>query len=332
MPTIDDVASLADVSISTVSRALTRPDMVAESTRERVLAAAQAIGYLHNPSARALATGRTGLLGLTVPTLANPYFGPIISGAQTAAEEAGCELVIAVSQGKPARERVLLRRLQGRVDGLVAVAPRGPARCLVEQSRIQPVVTVNRTVRGVGSVIIDTPSGLRELGRHLTELGHRRVAYVGGPPGSWMDAKRQRALNSAVSRAAGELVVLPQREPTIAAGSTSALDLVADRCTAVVAYNSVLAVGLLQQLRTMGIAVPGDISLACADDLTDVGLSVPDITALHVPAEEAGRQAIEIILQHPITEAAPNADPARTVTSRTLPVALTEGSSTAPPP
>src|SRR3954471_11208487 len=97
MMRLEDVAREAGVSASTVSRALGRPDMISEATRSRVLAAAERLGYRHHPAARALVTGRTGLLAFSVPSLANPFYAPVIAGAQEAAEEAGYELIVVVT-------------------------------------------------------------------------------------------------------------------------------------------------------------------------------------------------------------------------------------------
>jgi DNA-binding LacI/PurR family transcriptional regulator len=325
--TITDVARAAGVSIATVSRAIRQPDIVSERTRRRVLAAVSEVGYMHNPAARALATGRNELLGLTVPSLTNPFLTPIISGAQQAAEENGYDLVIVVDAADPQRQATLMARLRGRVAGLVAVAPRGRSGLLSQQARAQPVATVNRKVPGVSSVVIDTNEGLRCLGRHLTGLGHRRIAYVGGPEGSRTDRDRLGALEEVVREADGEVAALPITEPTFAAGTVSADGVARSGCSAVIVYNSVVTVGLVHQLRAMGIGVPEDLSVACADDLTDAGLSFPHLTALHIPAHEAGRRAASMVLER-LELRSPSAGPQR-AEHALLPVELLPGTSTA---
>lgn len=294
--TINDVARVAGVSIATVSRAIRQPEIVSEGTRRRVLAAVSEVGYTHNPAARALATGTNELLGLTVPSLTNPFLTPIVSGAQQAAEEHGYDLVITVDAAERDHQATLMARLRGRVAGLVAVSPRGASRVFADQARAQPLATVNRRISGVSSVVLDTSEGLRALGRHLTALGHRRIAYVGGPRGSRTDRERLRALEGVVHDAAGEVEALPIADPSFAAGTVIAKDVARSGCSAVIVYNSVVTVGLVHQLRLIGVGVPEDLSVACADDLTDAGLSIPHLTALHVPAHEAGYRAAAMVL------------------------------------
>ncbi|MFE6159308.1 LacI family DNA-binding transcriptional regulator, partial [Streptomyces sp. NPDC056486] len=117
MATLLDVARAAGVSKATASRALQRPELVAESTRLRVREAADRLGFHPNAAARALTTGRTGLIGLIVPTLSNPFFAPLVMGAQQAAEETESHLLIAVSEYDAQREAALADRLSEQADG-----------------------------------------------------------------------------------------------------------------------------------------------------------------------------------------------------------------------
>ncbi|WP_405690425.1 LacI family DNA-binding transcriptional regulator [Streptomyces sp. NBC_01185] len=294
MARLEDVAREAGVSASTVSRALSRPDMVSEATRARVVAVAESLGYRHNSAARALVTGRTGLLAFSVPSLANPFYAPVLAGAQEAAEEAGCELIVVVTNGSSAREQALYDRLAERVDGFAAAAPLAAGPLLTDVARRLPLVTLDRRVRGVSSVVIDTPSGLGDLGAHLSGLGHRRIAYLGGPEGSWLDPRRLRGLREAATDC--EVRALGPYPPEFEAGVRAAEAVLDSGCTAVVAYSSTLLLGLLHRMTMLGVTTPGDISLACADDLSAAGLAMPDVTALRVPAAEAGRRAVERLL------------------------------------
>ncbi|MDI3409242.1 LacI family DNA-binding transcriptional regulator [Streptomyces cavernicola] len=295
MTKLEDVAEEAGVSASTVSRALSRPDMVSEATRTRVLDAAERLGYRHNQAARALVTGRTGLLAFSVPSLANPYYAPVIAGAQAAAEEAGCELIVVVTDGSAEREQALYARLSERVDGFAAAAPVSAGTQLSQVARKRPLVTLNRRVRGVSSVVVDTPAGMGALGGHLAGLGHRRIAYLGGPDGSWLDPRRLSALREAVPDC--EVAALGPYPPEFEAGVRAADAVLDTGCTAVIAYSSTLLIGLLHRLTLLGKSAPHDLSLACADDLSASGLAMPEVTALHVPAAEAGRRAVQRLLE-----------------------------------
>ncbi|WP_328827120.1 substrate-binding domain-containing protein [Streptomyces ureilyticus] len=135
-----------------------------------------------------------------------------------------------------------------------------------------PKVTVDRTVRGLLRVV-DTPGGVRELMAHLTGLGHRRIAYLGGPPGSWMDQQRRKAARTAVADGGGELIVLDPVPPQVDAGLAAAEGLVRrdEGVSAVLVHSSYVLLGLLTGLRAAGLRVPKDISLAASDDLTVIG-------------------------------------------------------------
>ncbi|MGY0057015.1 LacI family DNA-binding transcriptional regulator [Streptomyces sp. LZ34] len=291
------------MSTSTASRALSRPDMVAAETRERVAKAAAEMGFTLNATARALTTGHTGLVGVIVPTLANPFFPPIVTGVQESLAEAGGNVLLGVSDRSEERERELAAQLGSRVDGLVLVAPVSGDATLRELAERLPVATVDRTTPGLPGVVVDTPGGVRELMAHLLGLGHRHIAYLGGPPGSWMDRQRTKAARKAVEDSGGELTVLDPVPPQVDAGLAAAEHLVrgAERVTAVMAYSSYVLLGLLMGLRGAGLRVPEDISLAASDDLTVIGMTQPGSTALHVPLQEAGAAACRLVREAPHT-------------------------------
>jgi len=296
MVTLADVARAAGVSKATASRALSRPDMVAADTRERVLAVAATMGFEFNASARALTTGRTGLIGVLVPSLANPYFAPIVTGAQRALSAHGENILLAVSEGSQSSEHELAGKLASRVDGLVFIAPVSPDSAIRSFTSKLPVVTVDRTVPAVPGVLIDTPGGVADIVTHLAGLGHRAIAYVGGPDGSWMAERRNSAVEEAARRSGVDLTALGPVGPRIDAGLAVAEHIAAERSvTAVVAYSSYLLLGLHLGLREAGVRVPEDISLAAADDLTAISADRPDTTALRVPLEEAGISAVRLL-------------------------------------
>ncbi|MEU9880378.1 LacI family DNA-binding transcriptional regulator [Streptomyces phaeochromogenes] len=296
MVTLADVAGAAGVSKATASRALSRPDMVAADTRERVLAVAATMGFEFNASARALTTGRTGLIGVLVPSLANPYFAPIVTGVQRALSEHGENILLAVSEGSQSSEHELAGKLASRVDGLVFIAPVSPDSAIRSFTSKLPVVTVDRTVPAVPGVLIDTPGGVADIVTHLAGLGHRAIAYVGGPDGSWMAERRNSAVEEAARRSGVNLTALGPVGPRIDAGLAVAEHIAAERSvTAVVAYSSYLLLGLHLGLREAGVRVPEDISLAASDDLTAISADRPDTTALRVPLEEAGIAAVRLL-------------------------------------
>jgi len=290
MVQLADVARLAGVSKSTASRALSRPDMVSAQTRERVREAAAQLKFRHNPAARALTTGRTGMLGLILPTLSNPYFGPLVLGAQQAAEELDSHLLVAVSEHSPEREQRLAERLAGQVDGLL-ISSLGTDAEVRRLARLRPTVVLERLVPGLPCVLVDTPTGLVALVEHLVAQGHRHIAYVPGPPGSWGDRHRTDAVTGALEAAGGNPTVTRPYPPTFDAGIAVA-DRIPRGVTAVIAYNSSITLGLLHGLPLHGRRVPADIALASADDLALLGATTPSITTLDLPVAECGTRAV----------------------------------------
>lgn len=322
MATLLDVARAAGVSKATASRALQRPELVAEATRHRVQKAADQLGFQPNASARALTTGRTGLIGLIVPTLSNPFFAPLVMGAQQAAEETESHLLIAVSEYDAQREATLADRLSEQADGLIMVTPTGTDAALRERFRRRPLVLVDRQVGRLPAVVADTAAGLAQLLGHLLAQGHRTIAYVSGPAGSWADEQRRTALSAQAAVAEASLHVLGPLPPTFDAGIEASRAL-PDAVTAVLAYNSYLALGLLHGLGAAGRRVPEDVSLAAADDLSTLGATTPPVTALDVPLQEAG--ALAVTRLHDLLDGH-----RRTVTSH-LPTPPVLRASTAPP-
>ncbi|MFJ6696868.1 LacI family DNA-binding transcriptional regulator [Streptomyces sp. NPDC091272] len=324
MSTLADVAREAGVSKATASRALRRPEMVAAATLERVRAAAGRLGFHPNPAARALTTGRTAMLGLIVPTLANPFFAPLVLGAQQAAEETDNHLLIAVSEYDADREAALADRISDQVDGLIMVAPVGTDAALRARAARRPLVLVDRRVGRLPAVVLDTAAGTADLLRHLLDLGHRDIAYVSGPAGSWADSHRRTAMHALTDATEGaRLHVLGPLPPTFDSGITAAA-AIPPRATAVVAYNSYLALGLLHGLKAAGLEVPRDMSLAAADDLSALASTTPAVTALDVPVAAAGAQAVTRLLEA-------REGIRRTVTSH-LPTLLRPRASTTHPP
>jgi len=189
-PTITDVAARAGVATSTVSRALSRPERVNVHTREHVLAVVEELGYVPNPAARALESGRTRTIALLVPDITNPYFAGVIKGAERAAAAAGLTLVLGDTQESAATEEQLVRRLGRSVDGFVLSATRLPDDDLRRAAEAGPVVLVNRAARGLPCVVADYDSGTRQIVDHLASLAHESFVFAGGPAESWSGHRR----------------------------------------------------------------------------------------------------------------------------------------------
>ena len=294
--TIRDVARAAGVSPATVCRALTTPDRVRDTTRARVLRAADELGYSPNRAARGLVTGRTGNLGIIVPDLANPFFPGVVKGMQARAREADYAVFLADTDEDPTVEADLVRVLGKQVDGIVLCSPRmseEDLRALVGET---PVVLLHRRVGRIPSVTVDNLDGMRQAVAHLSALGHRRVGYVGGPRTSWSHRERLRGLRTATGAAGVELVEIGNVTPRFSGGVAAADLVLAAGVTAVVAYNDVVALGLLSRFRTRSVRVPAQMSVIGVDDIAMSAMVHPSLTTVALPTEQTGRAGVDLLL------------------------------------
>jgi len=294
--TIRDVARAAGVSPSTVSRVFTMPDIVSEATRTAVCQAADRLAYAPNRAARGLITGRTSNLGVIVPDLANPFFPGVVKGVQARAHDADYAVFLADTDEDSAAEARLVRALAKQVDGVVLCSPRmseADLRAIVDDTTL---VLCNRRIGRTPSITFDNSDGMRQAASHLRALGHRRVAWVGGPKASWSNKERTRGLRTAVAAAGLELDQVGNFPPHFEGGVAAADLVAATDVTAVIAYNDLMALGIISRLRGRGLAVPDDLSVIGIDDIPFSGMSVPALTTVALPKEEAGRAAVDLLL------------------------------------
>jgi LacI family transcriptional regulator len=302
--TLADVAALAGFSKSTVSRALARPEMVAPETIARIMAAADGLGFVPNRTARQLAHGRTGLAAFVVPTLENAFFAPIIGGAQARAAESDLHLTVAVQPLETATQVGALERLAAQVDGLILAAPRGADDHVIAAGAVKPTVLVDREIGGMTSVVADTAAAVGTVVEGLAGRGHRHIAYLGGPSGSWQDRGREAAARAAAARSGAVLTVLGPFPATFAAGAACAGDVLATGCTAVVPYATAIALGLMFALRGRGVNAPEDIVVSAEAMVVDA-LGAPGIPAIDVDGEGLGRAAMDLLADTLHTGASP---------------------------
>ncbi len=302
--TLRDVARLAGVSTSTVSRALSLPDLVNPATRARVRTAADSLGYEPNKAARGLITGRTGNIGLVLPDLANPFFPSVVKGVQARARAADVAVFVADTDEDVAAERDLVRALAKQVDGLILCSPRAEAAHLKAIAADTTVVLLNRLVDDLPAVVFDHEDGMRQAVAHLAALGHRRIAWVGGPAASWSSDQRGQGLSQASAAHGVDLVEVGHFPPHYDGGMAAADQVVATGATAVIAYNDLVAIGLLARLHARNIPVPTRLSVVGIDDIAMSAMSHPALTTIRLPKQQAGRLAVELLLtllDHPAT-------------------------------
>ncbi|WP_417562979.1 LacI family DNA-binding transcriptional regulator [Microbacterium sp.] len=295
-PTIYDIAELAGVNPSTVSRALGKPGRISAATAAKVRAAAERLDFRVNPMARALQTGKTKMIGLVLADITNPVVFGIVRGAEHAAAEAGYTLVIAESQESGENEAEAIERLLPSVDALVLATTRLGAGRISALAARKPVILINRAVDGIDSVLPDVDTGVVELLDHLAELGHTSVAFLAGPDTSWISARRWSSILAAAEARDIAIVEIGPNVPTMAGGHETLRRVIAARVTAVIAYNDLMALGLMQEAAASGVAIPGRLSVAGFDDIFGSELISPALTTVGADLAAAGRRAVEQLL------------------------------------
>lgn len=290
--TLDDVATHAGVHASTVSRSLSRPDLVNPKTLARVTAAIEQLGYVPNRAARQLAGGHTATMAMLVPDITNPFFSSIVQAAQRRAADNGRVLVVADTAQDAGTELDAVRSLAPNVDGLVLCVPVAPTAELRRAARGRPLVFVNRRARGVPSIVVDQ-TAIVDLGiGHLRQLGHRRIAAVRGPVGYWSSRQREQAL----LRCGDGVIVLDPVEPTFEGGQAALAQVIGTGATAVAAFNDVMALGLIAAASATGLIVPDRLSVMGADGVSFAAMTTPGLTTISVDLASLGDLALDDLL------------------------------------
>jgi len=289
-PTIAVIAEQAGVAISTVSRALSNPTRVNAQTRQRIEEIAREVGYL--PRGRM----RTRSVAVVVADIGNPFYFGVIRGTQHQLRASDYSLMLVDTEESGDLEADLIESLRPSIDGIVLAASRLSDDVIARLARTIPVVVINRNVPSVPSVVIDTPSGMDQALEHLVSLGHRSIVYVSGPDRSWPNAVRWRALEAAAKRHAVTLGRIGPFPPRRTSGTAAADALVNSGATAAIAYNDLVAIGMLARLAERGISVPGELSVVGCDDIFGADFCSPSLTTITAPIEQAARVAVTLLL------------------------------------
>lgn len=297
MSTIDDVAVRAAVSKSTVSRAFSRPGSVRADTRDKILAVARELGYAPSRAARSLAGGRTSSIGLFVADIANPFYPPIIKAVQAQARRGDLSVFVADSDEHTEDERAIAQGMARQVDGLVLATPRMPDDDIREVRELVPTVLISRDLPDEVSAVLPGGDGLDQAVEHLAALGHTAVTYLAGPEASYTNHARRQVLRAAADRHGVRLTEMGPFQPVYESG-TRAADVVAARGTsAVIAYNDLVALGLMARLAERGVRVGTDIAVVGIDDTWLAAMARPALTSVRVPATAAGTVAVRMLIE-----------------------------------
>lgn len=289
--TLTDVARQAGVSIATASRAFGEPDRLAGSTLERVLRAANDLGYASSPS-----TTATRTFGVIVPDVANPVYATLLKAIEGQAWHGRHRIVLFDADEDLRREREQIE-LARRLDGMLLCSPRMPDDDILRLVGQTPYVVVNRLIEGSPCVLMDAEHGPTQAVEHLAALGHEHIAYASGPRGSWADGRRTDTVARACERFGIRLTRLSHHTASIQGGRAAAAPAAASGATAIIAYNDLVALGIEAGMAELGRSCPEDISIVGIDDIELAGAVTPALTTVRMPIERCGALAVDILLQ-----------------------------------
>jgi LacI family repressor for deo operon, udp, cdd, tsx, nupC, and nupG len=333
MANIYDVAKRAGVSTATISRVLSRPDLVAPDTRTKVLAAIDSLGFTPNAAAKNLRTLRTAKLLVTVPDISNPFFSLILQGIEDAAQREGYSVLVGDTQHDEGREEkyaLMLRRKEA--DGLIFLGHRLPkeAATLVRSMRPRQAPVVNGCEfspnLGIPSVHIDNATASSEAMDHLYRLGHRRIGVITGPLVSPLSRDRLAGATARAKKARAEReMIVMNGDFSIESGSVAAERLLGRKepPTAIFCFNDEMAMGVIQTAHLRGLRIPHDLSVVGFDDIRFARYFDPPLTTIAQPMRQIGEGTVRLVLEILRNDRPPE--------SVTLPHTLVVRQSTAPP-
>jgi LacI family transcriptional regulator len=304
--TLHEVAQRAGVSAMTVSRVVNGRGRVDSETRQRVEEAIQALEYVPNRIARGLISQKTQTIGIIVPDIVNPFFAPVVRGAESAARKAGYRILLCNSEGDLRLEREYIEDLVAhRVEGLL-LAPASDRSQSSIQSLLRggfPLVLIDRALPDADCdlIVSDNAHGARRLIEHLIAIGHREIAHVCDAEDTSTGRERLRGYREALEAARipfqPELVIRTTVDRI--GGYRAAQEILArdPLPTAIFAVNNMTAVGTMEALRERGLSVPKDMGLVCFDDVEHLAVLSPILTVIDQPAETFGSLGVQLLLE-----------------------------------
>ncbi len=301
--TIRDVASLAKVSISTVSRVLNKSAFVEEEKRIRVEAAARQLGYVPNPVARSLVTQETGGIGVLVPSAGGEFFSTFFNGVDDMAQQEGYYIMISLSHYREDEMTAAVRRMHRRVDGLLVMAPEASHVSVADLVSGQtPVVFVNTDIGAehIPNINFDNFTGGYLATQHLIERGHQRIAMITGPAQALDARERHRGFRKALEEAGlapDPTLEIPGNFTQVGGFDAAQVLLnITPRPTAIFTANDMTAFGAMSALQKAGVRIPEDIAIVGFDDVSSARYITPSLTTIRVPIYELGRLGVQRVL------------------------------------
>lgn len=238
----------------------------------------------------------TRLLAVVVSDVANPFYSQLVRGAQVAATQSGYEILLVDARESGSRERSALERILPVAEGIVIGGSRLPDAALRVIAKQKPVVVLNRELRDIPSVVADNLNGMQGALASLRALGHDAVVYLSGPEASWTNGVRSRAFRDYGTQLGMQVHKIGPFLPTVDGGQVAAAQIVDHLPTAIIAYNDLLAVGLIHGLTMAGVGVPSDVSVVGFDDIPIAQLVTPTLTTVAAPVRQMGVTGVENVV------------------------------------
>ncbi|TDW29125.1 LacI family DNA-binding transcriptional regulator [Cryobacterium psychrophilum] len=303
--TIKDVAALAGVSAATASRVLSGNPATSPESRESVAAAVRQLDFRPNAQARALRSTHTHTIGLLVSDIRNPFFADLAHAVEQAARGAGYVTLLGNANEQTAQQdRYLDVMISQRVDGII-VAPQGDGsgsiRSLIERGI--PTVFVDRRIAGIDvpSVTTDSDGGIRQAVAHLVAVGHTRIGYIAGPQDVSTGRERLDAFTRAIASAGlphdAQLIFQGDFQAESGSAGVEALLGLTEPPTAILAADSLMAVGAIATLNRRGVRLGEQIALVAFDDIEWFALLNPALSVVSHSVEDMGRIAVDLLEQ-----------------------------------
>lgn len=302
-PTIKDVANAAGVSVATISRVLSKPDLVKPATKEHVLHIIKEMNYQPNLLARQLRTQTTKAVIVIVPIIENSFFHGILSGIGAEAEQHGYQMLIADLNSQPSLEDYYFEAIQQRqVDGVISLSANMTRKLKTLITEKYPFVMAAQYVpnAAIPSISIDNTAASKALMTHLIRLGHRNIAHITVSP---MQVPYQDRLNSYISVLEKHNIsvnndLICYGKPTIEGGYDQMRTLLAKHkpFTAVFAAGDTMAIGAIKALKDQGFRIPEDCAVVGFDDIDFSAFCEPALTTIRQPKEMIGKIAFQKLL------------------------------------
>lgn len=301
---IYDIAKKAQVSPSTVSRALQDHPRIGEKTRARIKILAKEMGYIPSAVAKSLSDNKTWTIGVVIPNVADPFMADIVDGVEAIAQEAGYSIFLSNSRKDPQREIGVIETFhRRRVDAILIVASSLEKTYGAQLNQLDaPIVLVGSQQVGerFHNISEDSVNGGIEATNHLLELGHRRIGYIGSIERPKSNSERLRGYKIALENAGvavqPELISMPDSNNDFERGQLGLAEILQAGATAVFCYNDRTAIGLINACDSHDVSVPKQLSVVGFDDIRLAPYLRPALTTIHQPGVKMGRLATQMTL------------------------------------